>query len=87
MKYIITAIVAGALTFGVMGCGKAELQKKDAELAKLTEQVTTLKAECDKVTADITAAKAECEALKAAAETAKKPLNKLGGKPTGSRSR
>jgi outer membrane murein-binding lipoprotein Lpp len=77
MKYIITALVAGALSLGVMGCGKAELQKKDAELAKLTEQVTTLKAECDKVTADITAAKAECEALKAAAEATAKPAAKV----------
>jgi hypothetical protein len=67
-------LVAGALCFGVMGCNKAELQKKDAEIKVLTEQVATMNADIEKGKADLAAAQTEVAALKAAAEakTAKK---------------
>lgn len=71
MRYIISAIMIGALTVSLMGCGKAELQKKDADIKALTEQVTALQAEKDKCLADLKAATDEATALKAAAAPAK----------------
>lgn len=80
MKYLVSFLMIGALCCFTMGCGKAELQKKDAEIKALTEQVTTLQAEKDKCLADLKAVTDEATALKAAVEAAAAKTVKKGGK-------
>ena len=72
MRYIVAALVIAGLCFGMVGCNKAELEKKDAEIAQLQEKVKALEGEKETLTADLKA----CTDAKTAMEEAKKVTKK-----------
>ena len=82
MKYLISALMVGALCFGMMGCGadKATVEKATKDIAALQQTATALQGDVDALKASVkgiqdemAAAKAPKVDEKAAAKAAAKP--------------
>jgi cell division protein FtsB len=79
MKYVVVALMTGALCFGLMGCGadKAAVDKNVKDVAALQQTITALQGEVDGIKAGVKAMQDEMAAAKAkeaeaaAAKTAK----------------